>query len=438
MKSTRIAILFVIACVVGGVGLSLSINRFFATDSSAEAVDFDGLYHACVDGLWPTEADAQRRSEACSQVLQPRQLRLDQVALARLTRGVARAMLGRKLASSEDYLEALKHYDSVIDPRNPDALSVYRRAVAEHGLGQTDRALADYSDAIRLDPRNPLAYLGRGTLLASRERNYLRAADDFNRTLQIEPRNVTALIARGDAWSQLGEFGPALADLNQAVQRAPTNSHALVIRGLVRTRQGNDQLALQDYDAALAIAPRDSFALSNRAAINAKQEKYGLAVRDLDAALEINDRNALAFYNRGYAQFALGKYAAAIADYDAALRLDDSMGLAYLNRCLARVVAGLAAKGDIADCDTALKLMPLNLEARETRGFIFLKLGEPAKALKEYAAALDIDPNRPLALYGRGLAQCRLGKEQDGEKDKAAATAIAPDIERQFTRFGVS
>jgi tetratricopeptide (TPR) repeat protein len=101
-------------------------------------------------------------------------------------------------------------------------------------------------------------------------------------------------------------------------------------------------------------------------------------------------------------------------------------------------VAGLAAKGDIADCDTALKLMPLNLEARETRGFIFLKLGEPAKALKEYAAALEIDPNRPLALYGRGLAQCRLGKEQDGEKNKAAATAIAPDIERQFTRFGVS
>jgi tetratricopeptide (TPR) repeat protein len=120
------------------------------------------------------------------------------------------------------------------------------------------------------------------------------------------------------------------------------------------------------------------------------------------------------------------------------LRLDDSMGLAYLNRCLARVVAGLAAKGDIADCDTALKLMPLNLEVRETRGFIFLKLGEPAKALKEYTAALDIDPNRPLALYGRGLAQCRLGKEQDGEKDKAAATAIAPDIERQFTRFGIS
>jgi tetratricopeptide (TPR) repeat protein len=443
MKSTRITILFVIACALGGVGLSLSINRFFgpskqAMDSSAEAVNFDGLYRACIDGKWPTEADAQRRSQACSQALQTRRLGLDQVALARLTRGVARTMLGKKVASSEDYLEALKHYDSVIDPRSPDALSVYRRAVAEHGLGETDRALADYSEAIRLDPQSPLAYLGRGTLLASRERSYLRAVDDFNRTLQIEPTNVTALIARGDAWGQLGEFGAALADLNQAIQRAPTNSNALVIRGLVRARQGNEHLALQDYDAALTIAPRDSFALSNRAAINAKQEKYGLAIRDLDAALEINNSNPLAFYNRGYAQFALGNYAAAVADYEAALRLDDSMGLAHLNRCLARVVAGLAGKRDIADCDAALKLMPLNLQIRETRGFIFLKLGEPAKALKEYTAALQIDPNRPLALYGRGLAECRLGKGQDGEKDKAAATAIAPDIEWQFMRFGVS
>jgi tetratricopeptide (TPR) repeat protein len=179
-------------------------------------------------------------------------LQLSQVALARLTRGVARTMLGNKVASAGDYLEALKHYDSVIDPCNPDAIAVYRRAVAEHGLGQTAQALADYSTAIRLDPRNHLAYFGRGTLIASRERNYLRAIDDFN------------------------------------------------------------------------------------------------------------------------------------------------------------------------------------------RGFVFLKLGEPAKAIKEYAAALEIDPNRQLALYGRALAYCHLGNTQECDRDKAAATAIAPDVAQQFARFGVS
>jgi tetratricopeptide (TPR) repeat protein len=192
------------------------------------------------------------------------------------------------------------------------------------------------------------------------------------------------------------------------------------------------------YDAALAIAPRDPYALSNRAAINARAGMYGLAVRDLDATLEIDNRNSLAFYNRGYAKFALGNYAAAIADYEAALRLDDNMGLAHLNLCLARAVANTATRKDLAECDKALKLMPLNLEVRETRGLIFLKLGEPAEALKEYTAVLEIDSNRPRALHGRGVAQCRLGRDREGEQDKAAAMALTPDVERQFIRFGVS
>lgn len=197
-------------------------------------------------------------------------------------------------------------------------------------------------------------------------------------------------------------------------------------------------LALKDYEAALEIAPREPFALSNRAAIYARQGKYGLAIRDLNAAVEIDNHSAAAFYNRGYAQFSLGHYAEAIADYDAALRLDGNLGLAYLNRCLTRVVAGSARADDLGDCDIALKLMPLSLEVRESRGFIFLKLGEPAKALKEYSAVLATDANRPLALYGRGVAQCRLGKGQDGEKAKAAAIAVSPNIGWQFSRFGVS
>lgn len=204
MKFSKYTPVFVVVCALGGIALAMSVNRLFmpaqqTTGSVRDAGTIELLYHACVDGGWPTEADAQPRSEACSQALQSRRLRLNQVALARLTRGVARTMLGNKVASAADYLEALKHYDSVIDPRNPDALAVYRRAVAEHGLGRTAEALADYSTAIRLDPRNQLAYLGRGTLLASRERNYLRAIDDFNRTLQIEPAKVGALIARGEA-----------------------------------------------------------------------------------------------------------------------------------------------------------------------------------------------------------------------------------------------
>ncbi|HZE47662.1 MAG TPA: tetratricopeptide repeat protein [Xanthobacteraceae bacterium] len=432
MASRKITIPLVVAGALVAIYAVL-----YAAGSWIGAPDARQLYRVCIDGDWPDEDDARQRSDACSQALQARRLRPDEVALARLTRGVARTMLGNIVASNEDYLEALKHYDGTIDPAHPDSLDILRRAIAEHGLGQTDRALADYDDAIRRDPKNHAAYLQRGILLATRARNFRRAIGDFNRALELEPRNFHALIARGEAWSQLGEFGPALSDLDQAIKLAPTHPHALIVRGLVHAREGKPQLALQDYDAALKITDREPFALMSRAALNAADGNYGPAIRDLDASLAINDTNALAFYNRGVARFALGDHATAIADYDAALKLDGDMGLAHLNRCLTRVLAGTAGKDDVAGCDTALKLMPLSLDVRETRGFAFLKLREPSKALAEYETVLAIDANRAQALYGRGLAECRLARDADCRKDKAAALALDPGVEQQFKRYGI-
>ena len=77
------------------------------------------------------------------------------------------------------------------------------------------------------------------------------------------------------------------------------------------------------------------------------------------------------------------------------------------------------------------------MHTRETRGFIFLKLGERDIALREYEAALRTDPDRPLALYGRGLVRVAKGDLKSGEADKAAARALMPGVERQFTTYGV-
>ncbi len=71
----------------------------------------------------------------------------------------------------------------------------------------------------------------------------------------------------------------------------------------------------------------------------------------------------------------------------------------------------------------ALRLLPLNLEVRETRGFIYLKLGNPALALNEYNSALTIAPNRALLLYGRGLTRIKMGNA-NGKSDQEAALTI--------------
>jgi len=395
------------------------------------------LYQRCVQGAFPTPEDAEGRNADCSRAIIGRELTPDELALARLVRGSARAALGDKAMASDDYIEALKRYDSLIDMQNADALNLFRRAVAADATGDTDKALADFNQAIRLDPQAAMAFLGRGVLLASRKRSYQRAVADFDKVLVLEPDNVLALIRRGEAFSQLGETGRGLVDLDRAVALAPGSSQAYFQRGLIHSRRNETAAALADYNAALERNPRSVEALTSRAAIYSIERKLDLAIRDLDAAIAIDRKNPVAFFNRGYARFALDEYPQAIADYTSAIELEPGFGLAFNNRCLTRAIAGQDLLQALADCDIALKLTPVNLDVRDTRGFIYLKLGDDALALNEYESALQIDPNRAVALFGRGLARIRTGDVKGGEGDQAAARTINPEVDQQFAFYGL-
>jgi tetratricopeptide (TPR) repeat protein len=420
------------------------LSRFHSTPAIEPAKPAPvAMVGDCLESRFPSgfrasRANAERLVADCSNAIQSGILTPSGLALARLNRGTVRMALGDTILASGDYLEALKHYDSAIDPMQPDALALYRRGAVLDGLGQSDRALKDFNQAIRLDPKYPLAFYGRGILLATRERAYARAIADFDKVLQLEPNNVDALTRRGDAYGQLGDFGHAIGDLDRAVQLAPDDVEPYIYRGLVNHRRGKNQLAVADFDTVLKLDPRNVFALRDRGGLYAVNGQPDLAIRDLDAAIALQANDPLSFYNRGYAYFTKRDYKMAILDYGTAIELDPNMGLAYTNRCLTRTIVGQDLVAALEDCDKALKLKPYNLDVRETRGFIYLKLGDPAIAIVEYNAALEVDPNRALALYGRGLARIRMGRVTDGRADQAAARVLDPAVEQQFSLYGVA
>jgi len=61
-------------------------------DTSVDEAAIKQAYGDCVSGLFPTQADAESRAAACSKALQSRQLKPEEIALARLTRGYDRAL----------------------------------------------------------------------------------------------------------------------------------------------------------------------------------------------------------------------------------------------------------------------------------------------------------------------------------------------------------
>jgi TPR repeat len=67
-----------------------------------------------------------------------------------------------------------------------------------------------------------------------------------------------------------------------------------------------------------------------------------------------------------------------------------------------------------------------------------LRLGDLDKAIADYDASLKQAPRTAWSLYGRGLARLRKGLSADGEADVAAARAVAPHIEDEARKYGLT
>ena len=92
----------------------------------------------------------------------------------------------------------------------------------------------------------------------------------------------------------------------------------------------------------------------------------------------------------------------------------------------------------LIDCNAALRIEPNDEDILDSRGFVYLRLGEFDKSIADYDGALKIDPRRAHSLYGRGLAKHKKGDAVGATSDIAAAKAIQGDIAEEFARYGVT
>ena len=57
---------------------------------------------------------------------------------------------------------------------------------------QYDRAITDYTEAIRFDPKNVMAYYNRGIAHADRQ-DYEKAINDYNAAIRLDPKYIDPL-----------------------------------------------------------------------------------------------------------------------------------------------------------------------------------------------------------------------------------------------------
>jgi len=75
-----------------------------------------------------------------------------------------------------------------------------------------EKALQDYTEAIRLNPKRFGAYIDRGKLYLEL-REYEKARADYERAIEIKPNDAGVYISRGNFYHTLREFKKAVRDL---------------------------------------------------------------------------------------------------------------------------------------------------------------------------------------------------------------------------------
>ena len=91
------------------------------------------------------------------------------------------------------------------------------RGFAWKAAKEYDNAIADYSEAVRLDPGDSDAYCGRGWAWHEKQ-EFARSLADFSQALRIDPRDACALDGR--AWIFATCPNPTYRDGKKAVEVA--------------------------------------------------------------------------------------------------------------------------------------------------------------------------------------------------------------------------
>ena len=138
--------------------------------------------------------------EAYTRAILAGDLEPEALAVTFNNRGVAYGELG-------DYDRAIQDYNQALTLRPGDTTSIKnlrighaRRGSAHANLGEQDQALADYSKAIELEPQHAPTYVRRGQLRLERNEPELAVAD-LRKAQELDPANREAaeLLARAEA-----------------------------------------------------------------------------------------------------------------------------------------------------------------------------------------------------------------------------------------------
>lgn len=208
-----------------------------------------------------------------------------------------------------DVAAAEETYTAVIDYNN-SADAHYLRGCMYFAVGEADKAIADFSEAVNEDDKNIELYHSVAETLMSYE--YTEQANDYlQRAMNIKCKKANDYMQMGRIYTLAQDYEKAVSSLNQAIDDGENKANFYL--GQAYAAKGEDTLAQTYYQEYISSGEADAYELCEIGKNQMSIKDYETAVTYFKAALELeavpNEQNIMRNMVIAYEQ--LGDFSAA-------------------------------------------------------------------------------------------------------------------------------
>lgn len=322
----------------------------------------------------------------------------------------------------EDYLSAVKHFNTAIRSKSDGFEAYFLRGIAKFSLGDFQGAKNDFSKTISMHPLYVRAYHYRGISL-DRMYDFPHAINDFDRALEIDPFNPDIFMARGDTKLHLHDFYGAVADYSSAIELDTEIARAWLNRGICQHLLENNDEALKDLDQAIFLDYFNPEPWVKRGMIKYEIDSLQPALDDFNHSITLDDDNPFVYFQRGLTYLKMSDTTAAIKDYDKVIEMEPDNALVYYNRALVKSMQK-DYDGALDDYNAVVEINPMNIYGRFNRGILYFEMEKWNAAEQDFTTAIEIFPDFVGAWINRSAVRERKHNRRGALKDRQKAEEI--------------
>jgi tetratricopeptide (TPR) repeat protein len=245
-----------------------------------------------------------------------------------------------------------------ITPNDTAAYELYGHTLLQRG--HIDRAIQCFNMVIHAKPTD-VRYVHRALANISTKQT-TAALHDFDEALRLNPQNFDATIGKGITLMELDQPKLAAAWLEQALTIRPNDPMALTNLAVIKYQLGEKTEAMVAFRSALQSSRNSDIYLA-RAKCYLLDRNYSDAIADAREAMLLDGENAEVYSFIGNVELDKDDVSGAIESFGIAIELNPAHAKYYLNRAEANI-RGKLYYDAVSDLYRALDLEPYNPDAR--------------------------------------------------------------------------